>query len=451
MLRISRRLAAIPIALFLLLAVFITPSLSLPVHAQQAATLTLTAATASPGQVFDVDVVASDLTGLNVTAFNIALTYDAAKLTLQNITLDGTLSGPDHASMTLVYNNDTPGAVSIVAAGVKAVVGAGAIARLRFLAGATLGTTNVAFASIMLNEGSPTATGTAGTVTIRPILFGDATQNGAVTAYDAARILQHASETNVLSGAGLEAADVSANGSVSAYDGALVLQLVAGYADCFPAEAGCGSGKRREVAAIGLAWGRPVERNGEFHVALMGEAPAGVVHALTVDLPVSESVPIGLVDGSGKGVSAAFRGSASGVRIVLASPRGLGADTLAVVRFAGRPALAATPARLQINEQASASIAIAAAETPAGYQLAQNYPNPFNPSTRIQYAVSEAASVRLAVYDLLGREVRVLVDATTAAGVYTVTFDAASLPSGAYFYRLQAGDFTETRRMVFLK
>ncbi len=451
MLRISRRLAAIPIALFLLLAASITPSLSLPVHAQQAATLTLTAATASPGQVFDVDVVASDLTGLNVTAFNIALTYDAAKLTLQNITLDGTLSGPDHASMTLVYNNDTPGTVSIVAAGVKAVVGAGAIARLRFLAGSTLGASTVGFASLMLNEGSPTATGTAGTVTLRPILFGDATQNGAVTAYDAARILQHASETNVLSGAGLEASDVSANGSVSAYDGALVLQVVAGYADCFPADSGCVIDKRRASASMGLAWGRPVERNGEFHVPLMGTAPAGEVHALSIDFPMGDGLPIGLVEGAEPGISAAFRGSASGARIVLASPRGLGEDTLAVVRFAGRPALAATPVQLQINVQAAAAVAIAAAETPAAYQLAQNYPNPFNPVTRIQYAVSEAAPVRLAVYDVLGREVRVLVDATTAAGVYTVTFDAASLPSGAYFYRLQAGDFSETRRMVLLK
>jgi hypothetical protein len=87
------------------------------------------------------------------------------------------------------------------------------------------------------------------------------------------------------------------------------------------------------------------------------------------------------------------------------------------------------------------------------FRLGQNYPNPFNPVTSIGYGVSGVGyrDVRLAVYDLLGREVAVLVDEQKAPGDYEVTFDASGLASGVYMYRLTAGEFTLTRRMVVLR
>ena len=94
-------------------------------------------------------------------------------------------------------------------------------------------------------------------------------------------------------------------------------------------------------------------------------------------------------------------------------------------------------------------------ERPAGVPtrmaLAQNYPNPFNPSTTIRYALSAAAEVRLGVFDMLGREVSVLVSDRREAGVHEVTFDASGLPSGVYLYRLTAGEFTQTRRLVLVR
>jgi subtilisin-like proprotein convertase family protein len=84
-------------------------------------------------------------------------------------------------------------------------------------------------------------------------------------------------------------------------------------------------------------------------------------------------------------------------------------------------------------------------------RLLQNYPNPFNPRTVVRYQLSVASPVRLAVYDLLGREVAVLVDERKDAGSYNVSFDASGLASGVYFYRIQAGDFIQTRRMILLK
>lgn len=88
---------------------------------------------------------------------------------------------------------------------------------------------------------------------------------------------------------------------------------------------------------------------------------------------------------------------------------------------------------------------------PEAFTLAQNFPNPFNPSTAIRFDLPAAAHVELTVYDGLGREVRRLVDAQLGAGTHHATFEAADLPSGVYFYRITAGAFTQTRRMVLLK
>jgi len=90
-------------------------------------------------------------------------------------------------------------------------------------------------------------------------------------------------------------------------------------------------------------------------------------------------------------------------------------------------------------------------EQPESFALGQNYPNPFNPVTTIPYEVAQAGPVTLTVYDVLGRQVLTLVDAYHMPGRYAVRFDARSLPSGPYLYRLQAGSYTETRPLMLLK
>ena len=83
--------------------------------------------------------------------------------------------------------------------------------------------------------------------------------------------------------------------------------------------------------------------------------------------------------------------------------------------------------------------------------LSQNYPNPFNPETVIRYSIPQAEEVSLVVYNLIGEKVALLINGNMPAGNHGVTWDAANLPSGIYFYRLQAGDFVQTRKMVLLK
>lgn len=88
---------------------------------------------------------------------------------------------------------------------------------------------------------------------------------------------------------------------------------------------------------------------------------------------------------------------------------------------------------------------------PKSFRLLQNYPNPFNPATTIAYTLPENGRVRLSVFDVLGREVAVLVDATKRAGNHQLSFDASALATGLYFYRIDAGAFQQTRRMLLLK
>jgi hypothetical protein len=89
---------------------------------------------------------------------------------------------------------------------------------------------------------------------------------------------------------------------------------------------------------------------------------------------------------------------------------------------------------------------------PAGSALAGNYPNPFNPRTSIWFALPQAETVRLVVYNLQGQEVSVLIAGERyEAGRYEVAFDASALASGVYFYRLEAGAFHQVRKMTVLR
>jgi hypothetical protein len=90
-------------------------------------------------------------------------------------------------------------------------------------------------------------------------------------------------------------------------------------------------------------------------------------------------------------------------------------------------------------------------ERPKEFKLEQNYPNPFNPTTTIQFAVPSVSDVKLEVFNILGQKVASLVNRRMEAGVHTVNFNATNLSSGVYFYRLQAGNFVQTKKMMLVK
>jgi hypothetical protein len=90
-------------------------------------------------------------------------------------------------------------------------------------------------------------------------------------------------------------------------------------------------------------------------------------------------------------------------------------------------------------------------ELPKEYVLRQNYPNPFNPSTTIEFALPHAGYTTLKVYNILGQDVAALIAGDYTAGTFRATWDASGFASGVYFYRLTAGEYVQTKKMVLMR
>lgn len=145
-------------------------------------------------------------------------------------------------------------------------------------------------------------------------------------------------------------------------------------------------------------------------------------------------------DGGGDGYSSfiCFQDSSgTGVMILANSSIGVDAMGIDILRL--------------LNPVHTVNIKNISTVIPEKYSLSQNYPNPFNPVTNLEFRIPKPGFVSLKVYDILGKEVSKLIDASLNPGTYQYNFDASHLPSGIYFYTLNAGEFTETKRMMLLK
>lgn len=104
-----------------------------------------------------------------------------------------------------------------------------------------------------------------------------------------------------------------------------------------------------------------------------------------------------------------------------------------------------------LSKLKSQELIIKGLEVPITYSLEQNYPNPFNPSTTIRYQIPQDGIVTLKIYDILGAEVATLVNEQKIAGRYEVNFNASTLASGVYIYKIQSGKFVASRKMILIK
>ncbi len=135
--------------------------------------------------------------------------------------------------------------------------------------------------------------------------------------------------------------------------------------------------------------------------------------------------------------------------LVVAQLAGMGSDRISSISYLRFNADLVNTA---FRHEASGTVGVTNdSPLPTGFALEQNYPNPFNPSTTIKYELPRSTEVRLSVYDVLGREVSVLVNERRGAGVHEVRFDGSGLASGIYLYRLQAGSYVQTRKLVLVR
>ena len=291
--------------------------------------------------------------------------------------------------------------------------------------------------------------------------WGDTDDNDALQAFDAAQVL-----IDVLSGSTYFSAQARLVGNVdidpvatgiTPFDAALILQKRVERISSFPVQ---------DPASTNNPQGDPAspkliaERRalslvaGAGYVSLVADERGGIISGDLLLAGVEGRVEMGNELGV---FLQASRLTDDGLRIVFAGPESAeGPGEL--LRVYGVGPMKAAHVRAEFNDGAIAGVAsgVMASVTPGVFVLHPNVPNPFNPSTAIHFELPQRADVRLAVYDLLGQKVRTLVAAELAAGAHRTVWDGRdaagrAVGNGVYFYRLQAGEYVQMRRMLLLK
>lgn len=296
--------------------------------------------------------------------------------------------------------------------------------------------------------------------------LGDVTLNGEVSAFDAATLLQHVAGLITLNDVALSVADVSGNGSVSAFDAALILQYDAEIITCFPAEDDCGAGKTLAAATGNLAWGEIESATEGLGMYIPISLAGDVSNVYSIELTATidrELADVKSVSGTRlpEGWQVAYAVNEEGqLRIAMAGTKPL-ADAGEVARIAleltNEDAQVSVSAEGNINEQGVEFLGeIAAREIPTEFQLGSNYPNPFNPTTTFTYSLPENGKVMIQIFDITGRQVRVLVNEEKDAGVYKVQWDGRNeagmqVASGMYLYQMRSGSFVDAKKMMLVK
>ncbi|MGB2869467.1 MAG: right-handed parallel beta-helix repeat-containing protein [Bacteroidota bacterium] len=307
------------------------------------------------------------------------------------------------------------------------------------------------------------------------VLLGDVSTNGNITAFDASLVLQYLVSSITLSPAQTAAADVTGDGSVSAFDASYILRYVVGLITGFP-----GLGKSAVDETIATSYDLKLEqgaKSDEFQLVLHLNGTSKIYGAeLGIDFDRDQLSAVGLSKTSLSESLTSFdnlREGAANIAMATADPVADQGDLIRLL-FKAKHAiqgqwqssihvnrlvlnetnLAASSTTLEVNAQTLKGI-------PTTFGLAQNYPNPFNPTTTIEYQLPTPGSVSIKVYDMLGREVRELVNREQAAGFYSLNWNGTNtsgqaVASGMYVYRIQVtqGDrqtFTEIKKMMFLK
>ncbi len=424
----------------------------------------------------EIPVRVTDLTGKNVIAYQLAVTFSGNVLKAKGISTSGSLSAA--SGWTVLSNTNTSGQITVVGSGITPLSGSGTLVKLQFeIVGSPGDSSALAFATCLLNEGNPAASSSNGRVRVSRVgLCGDVSENGVVSAYDASLTLQYSVGMITLSPQALLNADVSLNGIVTPYDASLILQYVStgqppqGVTTCF-GSSGITSVAFTPQPEVGFELAEEIRsaQHGDALLKMKGLRAENRVYAVSFEirLPdinkvVDKIETVALPNGY---ETAMNRLSSNHWRIAVINPAGIDSKDLIlrIVSRGGAFAKAISVQNIMLNEvsiENSTNLAPLLISEPqtSRFQLSDAYPNPFNPATVIRYQLPVGSRVRLGVYNLLGEQVEELVNTEQSAGHHQIEWQPMNAASGLYFYRLEAAAldnsrqrFVETRKMILLR
>jgi predicted GH43/DUF377 family glycosyl hydrolase len=398
--------------------------------------------------------------GKSYSAYQVTLSgFEHQGLTLLDLDTAGTLTGSNGWSYQF---NNADSSLFIASAGAQDISGGGVLFNLKFLVdGDPIKTVPVNITSSLFNTGADSVIWTNGGVDILQPMLGDVDLNGVVQAYDASLVLKHLVGLDTLDHCQLFNADVTGDASVSAADARSILRYVVGLIPAFP-----------DTSVQGLT------PSGTIYLSPI-HAQTGDIISFAVNLDGSQNVisSEGLLKydktilqyvgtGSSDLLDSFVTNNTPG-EIRFAGYKNTAADQsgkLMVVKFkvlglSGTTKILLSKLRLNegrvLDDIGSSDVVLGvddhSASLPVQYALQQNYPNPFNPTTMISFSIPHDSHVILKIYNVLGEEVATLVNDQKTAGDYSVVWNASTVPSGIYWYRLLSDDFSATRQMVLVK
>lgn len=441
-------------------AVYTTPS---------SVTVSFPEVTIMAGQMVEIPVSVSDISGWEIISFQFEFSYDPAVISPVDpfLITDGTMAGA--ANWTVLPNNNTPGQMIVGGFGATALTGAGEMLIIKFeVVGSYGASTPLTFSSFTFNAGIPPVTMINGLVTIPPKVCGDADENGTIQAYDAALTLQHAIELITLSEQGTLNADVNEDFLVTAFDAGLTLReaiampMPQGVTTCFDSKNGYAEALPEKYNFAASLFN--IGQSGNVTSAdlrFRGIEETGKVYALSFDLiaPIAmisdlsfQGLPGGYVAFINPVSTHKYKVGIINTDGVLTSDLNL---QLSLLGFSDGSRLAI--GNIQLNDRRLPDIALTGNgmfnDIPQGSLLA--YPNPFNSQTVINYLVSDQAGTRLEIFDQFGRLVKVLIDEKQELGYHSASWNGdnntgGKLAKGIYLVKLTNGSYQEQIKITLI-
>jgi hypothetical protein len=326
------------------------------------------------------------------------------------------------------------------------------------------------FVKVLVSDGIQSDSTSALVTVTRNRVRGDVDGDGLITANDASLVLRHVVGLIVLTDpAALFAADASRDGTITPYDASLILQAAAGLIviPTFSIQTASSgivsphvSNASSSIASLGWSLLRDPKMPTEVQLSLSVSSAKPDVYAVQWNIigDFSACRLNNVIPRLPDGWQLIYNATDRELRVVTIGTTPLSTAQVAVVslQFAGGAERLTLGGNGWVNENAQTLSELEVAALPTAFALEQNYPNPFNPGTTVKFKVPGKSPVQLVIYNLRGQRIRTLVDATLDPGEFSVTWDGHNdsgelVSSGTYIYRMQAGPFVVSQKMMLVR